>query len=333
MSVHSREEHDLIKLFRDKGDGTYVEYITLFPQVFTDKSDKWANFITEKSNYYLYRDEIQLINEKNPIINKLLNDYHHFIEIGPGSNDAMQQKSLKALSNLTQIKSYISIDINQSYSNNAASLMKQAYPSIATAAVACDLNHSGASFVPMLKHLDQKVFISFGCMIMNQNTIESVHAFIKNLADLMNKGDLIVLGVDTNQDASSALKAYEGNENMDLDILRYFHHKYKLLYFDPEQFELVSEWIQDDAKQVSFIKFNAQAKSDQEFEWRNDGMNGEGGMKFSIRKGEKLYLFRTNRFKVEFFKHFDKPFGLELKEVIQNSSDRVKLIVLRKIEF
>jgi hypothetical protein len=44
----------------------------------------------------------------------------------------------------------------------------------------------------------------------------------------MNPGEMLFIGIDTNQNFESSLKAYAGSGDFSLDILRYFYHKFKL---------------------------------------------------------------------------------------------------------
>jgi uncharacterized SAM-dependent methyltransferase len=160
-------------------------------------------------------------------------------------------------------------------------------------------------------------------MIMNRE-MESVFSLIRSISDLMNQGDYLVFGVDANQDKETALRGYKDNECMDLDCMRYFKYKFNLDGFDPEQFKFVLDWVPDEANKLNCIKFNVEALCDQEFEYK------EKGFKFKVNKSDKYFLFRGNKFRREFFASLGPKFGLELKEVVQDSNDRVKLFFLMK---
>jgi uncharacterized SAM-dependent methyltransferase len=288
-----------------------------------DKDDEWEAFITENEDYYFYKDEIELIEQNKSRLGQLIGENKNIVDFGPGSDNAISNKMMNALSGMSNIRSYTSLDIEQSYAINAAKIVHKKYPDLLTTAITADvMKEADFDQLAYFKHIENKAIIGFSCMIHNLNS-ELIDKFFANFSKLMNQSDLFIIGLDTNQDPVSLLKSYKCSHDMTLDILRFFKFKLQVADFDSELFKVVPEFCDEASTHLSGIKVSAVATHDQTFEFK--------GRKFEVHAGDKFYLWRSLRFKTEFIRNAGAKHGLELREVIQNAKNRVKLFVMVKI--
>lgn len=319
--MNQTDEKCFIEIFTEYGKGLYNKYIYLLPHLISSE-DKFKEFMIENENYYMYEDEIQLINENKTHLAELIGSNTNIIDLGPGSDVAVENKTLNALSCMSHISSYTAIDIEQSYALNAASLVHKRYPKIITSAIYADMmNEENVEQLSNFMAMKNKTIFSFNCMIHNL-TLPLIDKLFSNLAKLLNSSDLLILGLDTNQDSFSLLKSYEKSANMSLDIMRYFNFKLKVSDFDPEAFSVKPEIQKDETNNLTYIKFNAVATRKQSFEFK--------GQTFEIREGDVYYLWHSLRCNTEFIKNIGSRHGFVLREVIQNVKNRLKLFVLVK---
>ena len=316
------DEECFSEIFREFGKGLYNKYIYMLPYL-TSKEDKFKTFMTGNKDYYMLEEEIELINEKKAFLAELVGLNTNIIDFGPGTDMTVEGKTLSALSCMTHIKSYTAIDIEQSYSLGAASLVHKRYPNIPISAIYADMmNDENVELLTYLAALKNKTILSFNCMIHNL-TVSLINKLLANLSKIMNTSDMLILGLDTNQDSVSLLKSYENSNDMSLDILRYFKFKLQVNNFDPEAFKVVSEICKDEAFHLTYIKFNAVATCNQSFDLKDQ--------RFEIKEGDTYYLWHSLRFNPEFIRNAGSMHGLELLEIIQNSKNRLKLFVLVKL--
>jgi uncharacterized SAM-dependent methyltransferase len=318
----SPDEQNFWEFLTEYGTGQYIKYIYILPYLM-GKDDEWEALITDNKDYYFYKDEIELIEEKKARLAEIIGENKNIVDIGPGSDNAIENKMMNALSGFQTIRSYTSIDIEQSYTVNAVKFVHKKYPTLLTTAITADLiNENTIENLAHLKALTNKAIISFSCMIHNLAD-PLINKLFRHLSSLMNPSDFFILGLDTNQDPVSLLKSYEASTNMSADILRYFKFRLQVADFDPEAFKIVNEFHEDPEMFLSYIKFNAVATKSQSFEWK--------GRTFEIKEGDKYFLWRSWRFKTEFIRNASAEHGFELLEVIQNAKNRVKLFVLKKL--
>ena len=315
------DEECLCEIFEEYGKGLYLKYIYMIPNL-TGNDDNYTSFMAENKNYYMYDEEVELINEEKDRIADLVGSNTNIIDFGPGLSLAIESKTLKAMSRMTFIKSYTAIDIEQSYALNATSLIHKRYPTILTSAIYADImNDENVECLTYLRAMKNKTILSFNCMIHNL-TMPLIDKLLNNLSKLLNTSDMLVLGLDTNQDPVSLLKSYEKGIECTLDIFRYFKIKFQLAHFDPEAFKVMFD-INKVENNMTCVKCYTVATRDQSFEFKDQT--------FEIKEGDVYFMWFSMRFSEDFVKNAGAMHSLDLREVIQNKKNKMKLFVLVKI--
>jgi uncharacterized SAM-dependent methyltransferase len=317
-----QEEQDFLDVFSNQSTGMYIKYANMLPCL-VKKEDEWVAFINENKDYYYYHDEIELVEQSKARLGELVGENKNIVDFGPGLETAIIDKTMNALSGMSNIRSYTSLDIVQDYASNAVKIVRDKYPGLLTTAITADImKQADLDQLAYFKHIENKAIISFNCMIHNISN-ELVDKFFENFTKLLSPSDLFVIGLDTNQDTVSLLKSYEGSQNMTLDILRFFKFKLQVPDFNPELFRVVPQVCDETSLELRSVKMIVVATHDQTFEFK--------GRKFEVRAGDEFYLWRSLRYKTEFIRNVGAKHGLELREVIQNAKNRVKFFVLVKV--
>ena len=88
IGLFTKQEHALIS------DYAYQEGLYKTENDPTAGSVFWSKLLQEEKNYYLIRDEASLIQSSAKALAEILPKHSCYIEIGPGSNEAIQSKTM-----------------------------------------------------------------------------------------------------------------------------------------------------------------------------------------------------------------------------------------------
>jgi uncharacterized SAM-dependent methyltransferase len=317
--LNLNEEEDFLRLLKEKGDGSYFKY----SYKYNTNKDYYGMFIRNE-NYYVFNEEVDLIKSNADKFKSIIGTRANVIEIGPGSLHPFECKTMPFLCSLENIASYASIDIHHSFAVNALNAFKNKFPNANGCAFSADLlDENGAKFVEYFKSIDKKVIVNFGSMIMNISKSDR-EKFFKFVSNFMNSGDLFLIGIDTNHDPASVIKAYavEANDEQMLNVMRYFKQTFQL-DFDADAFRVAYEWETDEANYSGNVRCLIIANRLQHFKWLNGDL-------LSINEGDKFYINANRRFKQGYIEQVGAQHNMKIISIFKNQNDRVNLFLLRK---
>ena len=232
LKLEKSLRHDI-----EKGLESKIKYIP--SKYFYDETgSKIFQDIMKLPGYYLTRSEEEIFNLHGENIVSLLGNDIEIIELGAG--DGLKTGIL--MDNLIQSNytfNYTAIDISQKALNDLKNSFCFKFPGLS-------VKEKCGDYFEMLHELNlqnnkRKVVLFLGSNLGNYTIKESV-SFLKGLAGEMNKGDLLILGLDLKKDPETILKAYNDSRGItkqfNINLLNRLNKELGA-DFKPEQFEHV----------------------------------------------------------------------------------------------
>lgn len=189
--------NDFIGLLNGTKEGHLSEYM------YHGNSDLYNNLLLYNKNYYLFRDECALIDQNKTEIANILRDTAIFAEMGPGSNEAIYNKTLPIVKSLNMIESYVAIDISENFLESAIKTIQKENPNLFVRGIETDFNDLNKIALSNKKKCLAFLGSTFGNLSLDEynKQIESISKFLK-------KNDFFIASFDTNNSPDSLLAAY-----------------------------------------------------------------------------------------------------------------------------
>ncbi|NEO16739.1 L-histidine N(alpha)-methyltransferase [Moorena sp. SIO3E8] len=273
----------------------------------------YRQVIEESVDYYLYKEDVRLINKVANQLSNYVPQGGEIIEFGPGPKTAFINKSLPFLKSLNHIKTYIPVDLCKTYLDQAEDVLQDELPDLLVKPIQDDFIEN----TDLVKQFDKPLVWFKGSTITNLSTNQCVD-FLTNISQALPSEGIIIVGVDANQSESSLKKAYdtEKGANFILSVLYCIDRDLPTTNFNPAAFKYQPEWIPNNY----CLKHNVIATSNQDFVF--DGVN------ISIKEDEKFHLFSSYKYPVDYFQKIARQAGLEPLTHFVDESQRMVIHVL-----
>lgn len=285
---------------------------------------KWAEFVESARNgsaYYVYRDELEVI-EKSKIYIEALGDIT-LIDLGPGSKEAILEKPGFYMNNLQTIKSYVGVDIVPEIIQRTQNIIQTNFPKIDYYGVYADFYKD--RFMYPIK--GTPVMVMFGQTLMNlpidpfnKELVEKMLLFrLKQLKLSLNDGGYLIVTQDMNQNEKSLYDAYMEEADFDLNLLERIKRDVPTINFEPEAFRFEPYFVlETGAAAHTFI-----AKKDMVFTIENEEMK--------ISKDDRFFMHNTFKFTPEVFIDMAQKAGFKSKSVIITENNNIALHLLESV--
>ena len=310
-NIDSKTINDYLNFFtRDSG-------ADMLPYVYAESSTFYNNLIKNCSDYYLCKDEVELINNNKDKIKKHLNNVTDILEIGPGSKHAVNNKTLPILKSAQNLKRYHALDYSKNYLEEACNAIQANLPELKVIPIEADLMNFGKL---TLTSEGPKAILSFGCTLCNFNKSNQTH-IIKEFYNLLNKKDVLILTIDNNQNKESLLKAYDNQYFYDFVMASLQHY----LKIDPtfeknlSSFEVKVELNES----LNLIDAFFIVKNDLSFYFQGHGT-------IQLFKGQQLNGIISHKPKTDQITDLLTQNSFEVIEILDNS-DKMKLFICKKL--
>ncbi len=257
--------------------------------------EHWTNMILRNLAYYLITKEADAIEEVAEKIGEYLPEGLASGDFGPGETQAQKTKTLPLNKSLRNSTAFAGIDVNSVFAKTSAQLISKE-TGIPSKPVIGDFLSEDLDIFPK----QRAVFSLFGGLLCNfgRDVNHKAQDILKNtfnhLAKNMKPGDYLVITQDTNKIREALLEAYS-HPDMGLYILSVLHKMKRDLpteNFDPDAFEFVARWNEDE----HLLSLNIRLKADyppQSFKI--------GDTPFSIAHAKELSVVNSYKFPPEFF--------------------------------
>jgi L-histidine N-alpha-methyltransferase len=216
--INVREDSYSIDI-NEKALNDYYSFFTneegsdMLPYAYLGSSNIYNNLISKCADYYLFSDEVSLIQSNKTKLSYFLSDIETIIEIGPCSLHAVKNKTINILSCAENLQNYYAIDLCKDYLTDSCNFIQEQNQKLKVLAIEENLLQEGGMNINYHNAKNQKkAIILLGGTLGNFNPAQQ-NTFIKKISDILSPGDLFLITADTNQDRDSLLKAYNHHYN------------------------------------------------------------------------------------------------------------------------
>lgn len=299
------ETNTILEDFKAVLDGS--KNATLTQYMYWGKKDYFGELVQKNKDYYLYNDEISIINSNIKKIQKHLDGCNTIVDLGPGSKTSFMKKTLPLLQNIKTLSRYYSVDISEKYAYSAANLAKKHTAHISSEPIVGDMENLT---LPQNFHLpkDKKLFLFTGSTLSSSSN-HQIDLFFKTLSSYMKVNDLFFITCDITSNIDSLLKAYDNKYAKDL-VLNSLKHANKKLNtnINFKQISLECNWQKKDKT----INYDFVSSYSQRLQVQNQHLEIKNGKRYSIVKSRK---FKPQTLESMFTKHnFDVTIKLTSHE-------------------
>lgn len=288
------------------------------PKFFYDqKGSELFEEITFLDEYYPGRCEKEILSN---IANKLDIDFKNLdiIELGSGDSSKIRTILRQLPTKILETINYYPVDISQSAIENALQNIKEEF----------DLNNLSGIVADFFHHHEyepkrnQRLFCFLGSTIGNF-TSDEVEGFMKDMGDLLEEGDGLLLGVDLVKDISIIENAYNDqkgitarfNKNILNSVNQHIGSNFNPRYFEHLAFYNISEHR---------IEMHLKAKSDMTINIASTGEN------IQITEGESLHTENSYKFSTNRIEKLGSCGGLYIKDIFYDSKEWFGLVYFKK---
>lgn len=296
---------DFEALFFKEKSGHLTEYVYYGDNYF-------EKLITENKNYYPFYSEAELIKNSIGSINRILGPNKNIVEIGPGSERAINNKTIPILKSLSSVKSYTAIDSHLPYTQKAAQYVHK-QTNIKTLALqkSCFDRHN-------LVSQDNSCLMLLGSTLCNIDD-NQVKSFFSEVSRNIQQNNHFIFSIDSNTNPESLKKAYDNMwlEKLAFNTFLFFKNTFNANDFDPEAFKYKYNWCTK--KQEIQILLVATKK--QTFVWNNQQIN--------IDTGQEFHIITSKKRQVDFFQSILKENNFKLVTTLGETNQNPKMCITK----
>ncbi len=273
----------------------------------------YLELISKNLDYYLYKEETQLINNVATKIAAHVPAESNVIEFGPGTDIAFKNKTLPFLKEIKQFNSYIPLDLCETYLEQSKEILSRELPNISVQPIKTDFIKN----VDIVKNFTLPVVFFKGSTITNLSTQNCLDFFGK-ISQAIQPNGILIVGVDANQNEASLRKAYDSGKvaNFILTILYYINRDLPIYNFDPTAFNYEVNWVAE----THCVAQNVRATKEQNFLL--------DGIPINIKSGEKFHLLSSYKYPVDYFQNMAIKAGLQPLDCFLERNERMTIHVL-----
>lgn len=256
----------------------------------------WYKVLISKDYYYLKNKDSVLISSYTKLYKNSFFKGCTLYEIGPGVDESLENKTLPIINNI-QPNKYVSIDISEYYSKQAAAFIRNKADILTDNLVSDAFNT-----LPNFNSKNQKLIVILGSTIGNLTDVE-LHNFFKSLSLRTSKNDGLLLTFDSQNDIVKLNSAYNNyyTHQLMLNIMRNFKENFDIKSFDAEAFDLSFNF--NESKGI--IELGLKSLKDQVFKLNEHTIRLHKNNLLSSVMSRKFNISYLNRFMIRYgFKNF-----------------------------
>ncbi len=287
-------------------------------------ADLWNRFLNNSESYYLCKNEISLIIKYAEKIAQITGEARSLIDFGPGSKDAVINKTLPILNFLKNIQSYRPIDVSQEFVDGARDCVSHYYPMLKISPLQADF------FSDSIKHKDKVpvIGLAFGSLISNipghPNSPVPYQEIIRQLiayGSIIGSGGYLVITQDANQSHNSILESYihPDHSAYEENIMHRVSRDLPVSGgFKPNQWEYRPVWY----KSRHLLSHTLVALCDQNF-WIGPHL-------FRVSAGESFTIDNSYKYPVALFQILARKAGYTPSKVFIDDQGRVAMHIMKR---
>ncbi len=314
-------KEDVIDLFSGKRGG-HVEHWLYSDTLRREYSGSqlWQEFLKSSTDYYVLKNEIDLIAKVAPSLGAGLRDTYTVVDFGVGSGQALEKKVIPIVNNLKTVKGYIGVDLSGDFLRNSKNTIADNFPSIETSTIQADFFN--ASFALPQKEM---LGLMLGCTISNMDVLmgadfprSHIAERLSHLKELLGSNNHLLVSYDANTDVKSILSAYS-NEYWGRHVTGIMYDVAKIVEGDFSASAWKHTRVWNDTAHV--LHQCAEATEDMEFSI-DDKV-------FTVSKGKQFVTVNNFKFPKPLFQSMCDEVGFVLKESYADNQGRMQLQLLK----
>lgn len=262
----------------------------------------WQRIIEDARNgsdYYVFRDEEEIINSSLAKISGLFASGYRLIDLGPGSADAVKQKVIPIIESAdNNIQEYVAVDVCKTTLDNAVSKINKLFKSLETEKFCKDF-FKDTFFYGSPSPCIGEVAVFFGLTLGNM----TIDPRVKGLPELLltdwlnkirshfsTKQNYLIVTQDINNEPISLKKAYKACAPYYYPLLHRIYRDIEISEgYNPDSFHLEVDYFPETkACALCFV-----ADASMEFCIEDEY--------FSIAQGQRLYFHNAFKFDIQTF--------------------------------
>ncbi len=282
-------------------------------------NELWASFVRQHRAYYPYYDEVKLIKRCLPELVNLCDDTRHFVELGAGSIEAFNNKTLPLIKALGP-ESYTVADICEHSAEEATERLNKILPRIS-------VQQSIGDFFQSLPYVrPHSLMFLVGCTIGNnvvdwryENGFVGLVRALRHFAAALRCGGHLVFTYDSNHDEVSLHRAYTHHylDEMELVFLRCLERDLPSVKLNIQDFRHRVGW------------YPTKHLLAQEVEVIRDTTILLGGYTFHLQAGQKLHNENCFKYTDDMVMQAATAAGFVVTKLFSQAESPMRLAVLR----
>ena len=306
-------EEKIISLLKNKKKSLPTQYL------YDDLGSKLFEEICETEEYYLTRTEKQILElNASDIVNEVLPS--EIFEFGSGSSKKTKTLIAKVLKRNKKL-TYFSFDIS-------IKALKMSYNELNKISKSLDVQLIKGDFNNDMKRIKKskknRLYLFLGSTLGNFNNKIAIN-FLENIANLMNKEDSFLLGVDKVKDEKIINSAYNDSKGItkkfNKNILNVINKEYKL-NFNEKNFLHNAKFNSEKSQ----IEMYLESTVDHSVKLPNDE-------NLNIEKGEKILTEISRKFSEKTLRDLFSKANLEIKKSYTDNKKYFSLYLLKSKKY
>ena len=306
-------EEKIISLLKNKKKSLPTQYL------YDDLGSKLFEEICETEEYYLTRTEKQILElNASDIVNEVLPS--EIFEFGSGSSKKTKTLIAKVLKRNKKL-TYFSFDISIKALKMSYNELNKISKSLHVQLIKGDFNND---MKRIKKSKKNRLYLFLGSTLGNFNNKIAIN-FLDNIANLMNKEDSFLLGVDKVKDEKIINSAYNDSKGItkkfNKNILNVINKEYKL-NFNEKNFLHNAKFNSEKSQ----IEMYLESTVDHSVKLPNDE-------NLNIEKGEKILTEISRKFSEKTLRDLFSKANLEIKKSYTDNKKYFSLYLLKSKKY
>ena len=306
-------EEKIISLLKNKKKSLPTQYL------YDDLGSKLFEEICETEEYYLTRTEKQILElNASDIVNEVLPS--EIFEFGSGSSKKTKTLIAKVLKRNKKL-TYFSFDISIKALKMSYNELNKISKSLHVQLIKGDFNND---IKRIKKSKKNRLYLFLGSTLGNFNNKIAIN-FLDNIANLMNKEDSFLLGVDKVKDEKIINSAYNDSKGItkkfNKNILNVINKEYKL-NFNEKNFLHNAKFNSEKSQ----IEMYLESTVDHSVKLPNDE-------NLNIEKGEKILTEISRKFSEKTLRDLFSKANLEIKKSYTDNKKYFSLYLLKSKKY
>jgi len=311
---------NIIELLQKKAEENMYPYLYSSPNPSLENDlargeSHYNDLIYNVPQYYLYRDEVKILQNSVAQLATYVPTQATLIEFGVGTEIAFRNKTLPFLQAIDTLHCYVPIDLCVPYLTQAQAIMHETLPHVKFQGIETDFVKN----VSIVQQFENPVVFFKGSTITNLRPDKCVE-FFHNLANVLPQNGMLIVGEDSNNDETVLRQAYVNDAlaNTMLSIFYLLHRDYQVSGFDPSAFDYRFDWLAE----RYCVKHTAVATKPQNFTLSNAPIE--------IQANDEFHIVSSYKYPVDFFQNMANQGGLTPVALFSEPNNPMVIHVFQK---